>query len=186
MTTSITSQSATSSPEQRKREYKALMGIIVSSLEDKCFKGSRTDALGATWTIPDLEHLVAVISLPATTAHCILRQGVPSSTLPALSEYMGIGKGALAELVDLDRATAFRKVANDKPLPIHAAESVLRLLELNQMAEDTFESTEEAAAWLRRGHPLLGGESPLDWSRTAYGAERVREILVAAKYGGAV
>ena len=186
MTTSITAQSAASGPEQRKREYKALMEIIVSGHEDKCLKGAGTDAFRAVWHIPDLDNLVTVISIPATTAHCILRQGVPSSSLPALSEYMGIGKGALADLVDMDRATAFRKVASDKPLPIHAAESVLRLLELNQMAEDTFESPEEAAAWLRRGHPMLGGESPLDWSRTAYGAERVKEILVAVKYGGAV
>jgi len=133
-----------------------------------------------------LEELLQAHSIPAMTAHCIVRQGVPSRSLPALGEYMGIGKGDLADLVDLDRATAFRKVAADKPLPRHAAESVLRLLELNQLAEDTFESPEEAQAWLRRGHPMLGGEAPLDWARTAYGAERVKEILIAVKYGGAV
>lgn len=186
MITSITSQSTTSVPEERKREYKALMEIIVSGHEGWPHRVACTEAFPATTWHIDIDNLVQVISLPATTAHCIVRRGVPSSTLPALSEYMGIAKGALAELVDLDRSTAFRKVAGDKPLPTHAAESVLRLLELNQMAEDTFESPEEAAAWLRRGHPLLGGESPLDWSKTTYGAERVKEILVALKYGGAV
>ena len=77
MTTSITSQSAASGPEQRKREYKALMEIIVSGHEDKCLKGAGTDAFRAVWHI-DLDNLVTVISIPATTAHCILRQGVPS------------------------------------------------------------------------------------------------------------
>lgn len=189
MITSLTSKSLTSltGPEQRQQEYRSLIAIIVS----------KSDASFAAWNAPDfgaacglsdrdLDDFEKLIPMTATTAHCILRQGVPSRSLAALSEYMGIGKSALADLVDLDRTTANRRMASDKPLPMHAAESVLRLLELNQLAEDTFESPEEAQAWLRRGHPMLGGESPLDWARTAYGAERVKEILIAAKYGGAV
>lgn len=181
---SLTSKRPSTSAEQRLQDYRALMAIIVSGVHGTDCKESEFS--GSTFRLPDLDALTTVNSIPATTAHCIVRQGIPSRSLVALGEYLGIGKGALAELVDLDRATAFRKVAVEKPLPMHAAESVLRLLELNQLAEDTFETPEEAAAWLRRGHPMLGGESPLDWARTAYGAERVKEILIAVKYGGAV
>ena len=69
---------------------------------------------------------------------------------------------------------------------MHSAEGVLRLLELDQMASDTFASDEEAASWLRRAHPMLDGESPLEATKTSFGAQRAKDILVAVKYGGVV
>ncbi len=124
--------------------------------------------------------------LPSATAHAILRRGVPSRALPLLGEYLGIGKGVLADIVGIDRATASRKVASDQPLPLHAAERVLRLLELQCQAEDTFESPAAASAWLRRGHDMLEGDTPLEWVTSSYGTQRVKELLVALKYGGVV
>ena len=124
--------------------------------------------------------------LPSATAHAILRRGVSSRSLPLLCEYLGIGKGVLADLVGMDRATASRKVASDQPLPMHAAERVLRLLELQCLAEDTFESPAAASAWLRRGHEMLDGDAPLEWTTSWYGTQRVKELLVALKHGGVV
>jgi putative toxin-antitoxin system antitoxin component (TIGR02293 family) len=63
---------------------------------------------------------------------------------------------------------------------------MLRLLELDAMARDTFETHEEAAAWLRQPHPMLDGEKPLDCAKSGFGAERVKDILNAVKYGGVV
>ncbi|MFC7459398.1 antitoxin Xre/MbcA/ParS toxin-binding domain-containing protein [Hydrogenophaga defluvii] len=54
------------------------------------------------------------------------------------------------------------------------------------MAEDIFEKPEAASAWLSCGHPMLEGKAPLDWAKSAYGTERVKEILIALKHGGAV
>jgi uncharacterized protein (DUF2384 family) len=68
----------------------------------------------------------------------------------------------------------------------HSAESVLRLLELGQMAADTFETEDEASAWLRRAHPVLEGDSPLEAAKTSFGAQRVKDILIAIRYGGVV
>lgn len=186
MATHLSSPPPAARKNQRQEDYKSLLGIIVSGLDCSAKGAAAKPHPGCDVFLIDLKALWAAQSIPATTAHCLVRHGVTSRALPALSEYMGIGKGELADLVDLDRATAFRKVASDKPLPMHAAESVLRLLELNQLAEDTFESPEDASAWLRRGHPMLGGEPPLEWAKTAYGTERVKEILIAVKYGGAV
>ena len=81
---------------------------------------------------------------------------------------------------------AARKVAKDDVLPTYAAESMLRVLELDAMARDTFETDEEAAAWLRQPHPMLDGETPLDCAKSGFGAERVKDILNAVKYGGVV
>lgn len=129
-------------------------------------------------TIPD--------HLSARQAYVIVKLGIPSRSLEPLSDHLGIGKGAAAGVLGMDRATAHRKVAKDDVLPTYAAESMLRLLELDAMARDTFETDEEAAAWLRQPHPMLDGETPLDCAKSGFGAERVKDILNAVKYGGVV
>jgi putative toxin-antitoxin system antitoxin component (TIGR02293 family) len=57
---------------------------------------------------------------------------------------------------------------------------------LERMAEDIFETKDDAAQWLRRPHPMLGGEIPLQLARTEAGAQRVHAILIAIKYGSAL
>ncbi|MEK7663796.1 MAG: MbcA/ParS/Xre antitoxin family protein [Actinomycetota bacterium] len=64
--------------------------------------------------------------------------------------------------------------------------NVLQLRDLEKMANDTFESEEAASGWLRRPHPMLDGESPLEAAKTSFGTRRVKDILVALKYGGVV
>ena len=130
------------------------------------------------FTIPD--------HLSAKQAYVIVKLGIPSRSLVPLSDHLGIGKGAAAGVLGMDRATANRKVAKDDVLPTYAAESMLRLLELDAMARDAFETDEEAAAWLRQSHPMLDGETPLDCAKSGFGTERVKDILNAVKYGGVV
>lgn len=119
-------------------------------------------------------------------AYGIVKKGIPSRALNPLSEYLGLGKGAVVGYLDMDRATATRKEAKDEMLPTHAAESLLRLLELDSLAKETFETPEEAAAWMRKPHPMLDGETPLQCAKSGFGAQRVKDILVAIKYGGVV
>ena len=35
-------------------------------------------------------------------------------------------------------------------------------------------------------HPMLDGESPLECAKSGFGAQRVKDILVAIRYGGVV
>ena len=124
--------------------------------------------------------------LSAGQAYTIVKLGIPSRSLTPLSEYLGLGKGAVAGYLDLDRATATRRQAKDEMLPTYAAESMLRLLELDSLAKETFETPQEAAGWMRQPHPMLDGESPLQCAKSGFGAQRVKDILVAIKYGGVV
>lgn len=133
----------------------------------------------------DGESLGKHMPFSSAMGYAIVKRGVPSRALLPLGEYLGLDRGALADCLGLDRATARRKITQGKPLPIHAAESMLRLLELSCLAEDTFEAPEAAFAWLRRGHPMLDDETPLDWARSAHGSVRVKEILFALQFGGA-
>ena len=58
--------------------------------------------------------------------------------------------------------------------------------ELKILAANTFETVEDADDWFLRPHPMLDGESPQQAAQTAEGAQLVRQILVAIKYGGVV
>lgn len=130
------------------------------------------------------------INLPAAfnskKAVSILRQGISSRAIEPLSDLFGVGKGDFAAYLDLDRTTALRRANKDQALPMHAAEGVLRLLELEAMATDTFESDDAAHGWLRRAHPMLEGECPLEAAKTSFGTRRVKDMLIAIKYGGVV
>jgi len=116
----------------------------------------------------------------------ILKRGISSRVIDPLSDYLEMGKGELAEILDLDRTTALRRAGKDLPLPTHSAENVLRVLELEEMATDTFETQAVALGWLRRPHPMLDGESPLQSAKTSFGTRKVKDMLVAIKHGGVV
>jgi putative toxin-antitoxin system antitoxin component (TIGR02293 family) len=127
-----------------------------------------------------------LLGLNSSSAYRIVKNGISSKAIGPLSEYLGVGKGQVVDYLDLDRTTVNRRAAKDQLLPMHSAEGVLRLLELDEMASDTFESDTDAANWLRRPHPMLDGESPLQATKTSFGAQRAKDILVAVKYGGVV
>jgi putative toxin-antitoxin system antitoxin component (TIGR02293 family) len=120
-----------------------------------------------------------------TKGHQVIRRGISSQVIEPVSQYLGLGKGALAEFMDLDRGTATRLASKGQDLPSHAAETLLRLLEIHDMASDIFASAEGASTWLRTPHPLLDGERPLDAAKTSYGAQNVKNLLLSTKYGGA-
>ena len=116
----------------------------------------------------------------------ILNVGITSKTLEPVGDFLGLSKVVVADYLDLDRGTLTRLSAKDQHLPMHAAENVLRLLELHAMAVGTFETEAEASAWLTRAHPMLEGETPLVVAKSSFGAQRVKDILLAIKYGGVV
>ena len=51
------------------------------------------------------------------------------------------------------------------------------------LASCVFSTAAEAQAWLESPHPLLGGRSPTDAGTTREGALKMRDFLVAMKYG---
>jgi putative toxin-antitoxin system antitoxin component (TIGR02293 family) len=59
-----------------------------------------------------------------------------------------------------------------------------RLAELEALALDVFASEDAARGWLQNPHPMLN-KSPIEAAAISSGAQRVREILTAIKYGGA-
>ena len=126
------------------------------------------------------------VRLGTGVAYRLVKRGVASRSVEPLGLFLGIGKTELAKVLDLDRGTPARLAAQNKPLPSHAGESVVRLLELESLASDVFESEDDAVNWLRKPHPMLDGDSPLEAAGSAFGTQRVKDILLAIKYGAAV
>jgi putative toxin-antitoxin system antitoxin component (TIGR02293 family) len=118
-------------------------------------------------------------------AHALVREGISGQILAPLGELLELGPTQLAPVIGVDRTTARRYARDDQDLPKHSAETVLRLAVLEAVALDVFATEEAAHGWLKKVHPMLG-ESPIDAASTSYGAQHVREILNAIKYGGAV
>lgn len=120
------------------------------------------------------------------TATRILKNGVAAACLADVSDEVGLGKAELSLIVGIDRTTVTRLANHKKALPLHAAEGLLRVLELDAMAHDTFDSHLAALGWLNQKHPLLDDETPLQASQTSYGTRQVKDLLIAIKYGGVV
>ncbi|MFN5049143.1 antitoxin Xre/MbcA/ParS toxin-binding domain-containing protein [Roseateles sp.] len=58
--------------------------------------------------------------------------------------------------------------------------------DLLTLASDVFATVDEAIKWMDRPHQSLAGATPKSACETQAGAEAVRRILVAVKYGGVV
>ncbi|HVZ45860.1 MAG TPA: antitoxin Xre/MbcA/ParS toxin-binding domain-containing protein [Ramlibacter sp.] len=155
-------------PQDNRR---ALWSILLRSLPEAGARRARQDA--------------KQFAISNDTAHAIVREGIAAEVLVPLGELLEIGATQLAPVIGVDRTTMRRYAQNDQTLPRHSAETVLRLAELEAMALGVFASESAAHAWLKKEHPLLG-ESPIDAASTSYGAQRVREILIAIRHGGVV
>lgn len=126
----------------------------------------------------------AAVRISAPVAYHLLKRGISSRAIVPVGLFLGVGKAEVADMLDIDRGTVARWAARDQALPTYAAEGLLRLIELDQLAIDTFETEDEARQWLRKAHPMLDGDDPLSAAKTSYGAQRVKDILTAIKYGG--
>jgi|AntAceMinimDraft_12_1070368.scaffolds.fasta_scaffold17662_4 putative toxin-antitoxin system antitoxin component (TIGR02293 family) len=133
-----------------------------------------------------VERSLAGFKLGNDQAYRILKTGVTSKTLAPVGDFLGLSKSLIASYLELDRSTVSRMAAKNQILPTHAAENVLRLLELDAIAAETFETESDASEWLRRPHPMLDGETPLAAAKTSFGSQRVKDMLLAIKYGGVV
>jgi uncharacterized protein (DUF2384 family) len=69
-------------------------------------------------------------------------------------------------------------------LPKFRAEDMLLVQELESLAKEAFETSTEAVGWMCQPHPMLDGLSPIECAKSGFGAQCLRDILVAIKHGG--
>jgi putative toxin-antitoxin system antitoxin component (TIGR02293 family) len=113
----------------------------------------------------------------------ITRHGLKSK---AVSDWLAVAqlpKRGVYDGLRLSPSTLSRK-GKDQALDAAITERLVRQSELMVKAAEVF--GEAAATWMTKGHPLLGGATPIDAAANEYGGTKVREILNAIEHGGVV
>lgn len=122
-----------------------------------------------------------------------VKEGVPAELLVVIAREMAITKEKLYATIGLPRATADRKVRQQKRLSPEESERALGIASLVGQVErtvrdsgetDGFEAAKWVAGWLDRPHAALGGERPGTFMDTAEG-RRIVSDLVAQMQSGA-
>ena len=112
-----------------------------------------------------------------------VRERLPLAALQGLAE-AGLSESEIERFVIPSR-TRRHRVEKRQPLTVDESDRAVRLLRIQTVAEDTFESPEKAAVWLRRPLAELGGESPLAIAGTETGARVIETILAKIAWGAA-
>ena len=78
------------------------------------------------------------------------------------------------------RATLHRR---KQKLSLEESERLERLARITALAEDVWENDAAAHEFLRSAQPQLGGERPVDLSRSDLGARLVEDLLMKLEFG---
>jgi putative toxin-antitoxin system antitoxin component (TIGR02293 family) len=112
-----------------------------------------------------------------------VRERLPLVALKGLAQ-AGLTEQEIERFV-IPQRTRRHRAEKKEPLTVEESDRAVRLLRIQTLAEDTFESKDKAAAWLRRPLAELGGETPLDLARTEAGARVIETILAKIAWGAA-
>jgi putative toxin-antitoxin system antitoxin component (TIGR02293 family) len=141
---------------------------------------------GAAGVTPPAASASFGLQLAPDLAEYLVGAGLDPDVLGDFAALSGLDPKEVLDFAGIDRTTVSRRKASGSPLPHEAAVKALQAIELMALAAEVFGAPREAAAWLTRPHPLLDGETPLRRARTPWGLSKVRAMLVALRYGGAV
>ena len=89
----------------------------------------------------------------------------------------------LAKLLGVGEATLRRARAAGGTLDTATSDRLYRLTKVLSVAEEALEGSANAATWLRRAQPALGGRVPLELLVTQAGADEVETLLRRIDYG---
>ncbi len=112
-----------------------------------------------------------------------VRERLPLAALEGLVE-AGLTEGEIERFVIPSRTRRHRS-EKKQPLTVEESDRAVRLLRIQTVAEETFEDTIKAAAWLRRPLSELGGDTPLAVAGTEAGARVIETILAKIAWGAA-
>jgi putative toxin-antitoxin system antitoxin component (TIGR02293 family) len=109
-----------------------------------------------------------------------IRVGIPAQDFETTAEKIGLSKKELAEKLGLSpRTISSRK----NILSPEESEKTLRIQDIFEGATRVFGSAEEAQAWLNSPAYGLKNQRPIDLLDTDLGAQQVKGLLSAIKYG---
>jgi len=113
------------------------------------------------------------------------RRGLSAKILVSFARHYQISLKHAYRLAGVSTATADRKIRKKEDLAPDATERLTRIAQIEAEAIEVLGDEATARRWLETPNAALGGEPPLGMVDTGYGAEAVRRLLGAIRYGGA-
>lgn len=108
---------------------------------------------------------------------------LPLTALKGLSS-AGLSEQEIERFV-IPQRTRRHRAEKKQPLTVDESDRAVRLLRIQTLAEETFESADRANRWLRRPLTELGGQTPLAVAQTETGARVIETILGKIAWGAA-
>lgn len=108
-------------------------------------------------------------------------EGLPYASLEAVVRHYPTAERERIIRIVVPRTTRGRREAAGT-LSKTESERLERVARLTTLAEQVWESEEDAQQFLTTPHPLLDGASPLDLATTELGARRVEDLLLKLEY----
>jgi putative toxin-antitoxin system antitoxin component (TIGR02293 family) len=110
----------------------------------------------------------------------LIRSGIPAREFDSVARSLGLSKKELAEKLGLSPRTLSTRKGTLSP---EESEKTLRIRELFTFAKEVFDSELEAQVWITSPAYGLENRRPVDLFDTDVGAQQVRGLLSAIKYG---
>lgn len=110
----------------------------------------------------------------------LIRNGIPAKEFDSIAVLVGLSKKELAEKLGLSPRTLSTRKDTLSP---EESEKTLRIHELFNQAKEVFGSETEAQLWITSPAYGLNNQRPIDLLDTDLGAQQVRGLLGAIKYG---
>lgn len=112
-----------------------------------------------------------------------VRRGLPFATLDEVAAAVGIGRLAMARVIGLPPTTLARR-RESGALTTEESDRLVRVARLVGMTYELMRGDGNAARrWLKEGHELLEGESPLERASTEVGGREVEQLVGRLRYG---
>jgi putative toxin-antitoxin system antitoxin component (TIGR02293 family) len=114
-----------------------------------------------------------------------IKEGFPAQLVYAIRQTFELNERNLETLLNASISTLERRRREQKNLDPVASERLDRIATVSHLAEEVFESQENAARWMSAPNKALGGTAPIMLCETEIGAKQVRRVLHALEWGGA-
>lgn len=111
-----------------------------------------------------------------------IREGLPFTEFRVLRELLAVPEEELGRLLGISPATLNRR-KKARQLGMPESERVVRFARLFGIAMEVLGGEEASREWLNTPNPGTGGESPLSYADTEFGAREVENVLGRLDHG---
>ena len=113
----------------------------------------------------------------------LVRRGLPFRMLDEVAAAAGAGRMAMAAVIGMSPTTLARR-RRSGTLTTEESDRLVRVARLVGMAHELMRGDGEAARrWLKEGHELIEGESPLERASTEVGGREVEQLIGRLRHG---